>query len=140
MFFWHQNIGAGGGGVCYPKFLFGGLHTPLPPCSAVYEVILTSLAICAWTRLEKTKERDSMEMISKLIWNWTGHVARRTGNRWTTRIRFWTPHGHTRNQGRPRMRWRDGLNSFIKPWPRVAQNVRQVNGDGLRPTLLVCEI
>ena len=34
----------------------------------------------------------------------------------------------------------DGLNSFIKPWHRVAQNVGQVNGDGLRPTLLVCEI
>ena len=38
------------------------------------------------------------------------------------------------------MRWTDGLNSFIKPWHRVAQNVGQVNGDGLRPMLLVCEI
>ena len=25
-------------------------------------------------------------MISRLKWNWTGHVARRTGNHWTTRV------------------------------------------------------
>ena len=25
-------------------------------------------------------------MISRLKWNWTGHVATRTGNHWTTRV------------------------------------------------------
>ena len=38
-----------------------------------------------------------MEMIAigKVKWNWAGYVARRTGNRWKTRITFWTPRGHT---------------------------------------------
>ena len=77
-----------------------------------------------WIR-EKTKVRDILETISKLKWNWAGHVARRTDNRWTTHIMFWTPQGHTRNQGRPRTRWRDDLDSFLKYWHHVAQNVAQ---------------
>ena len=71
------------------------------------------------------KKRDIMEAISKLKWNWAGHVARRTDNRWTTRITFWTPRGHTRNRGRPRTRWRNDLDSFLKLWHCVAQNVVQ---------------
>ena len=74
-----------------------------------------------WIR-EKTKVRDIMETISKRKWNWADHVARRKDNRWTTRITFWTPRGHTGNRGRPRTRWRDDLESF---WHRVAQNVVQ---------------
>ena len=66
-----------------------------------------------------------METISKLKLNWAGHGARRTENRWTTRITFWTPQGHTGNQGRPRTRWRDNLESFVKHWHRIAQNVVQ---------------
>ena len=54
--------------------------------------------------VKKTKVRDIMEIISKLKWNWAGHVARRTDNRRTTCITFWTPRGHTRNRGRPRTR------------------------------------
>ena len=79
---------------------------------------------CQWIR-EKTKVLDIMETISKLKWNWAGHVARRTDNRWTTCITFWTPRGHTRNRGRPKKRGRDDLDSFLKHWHRVAQNVVQ---------------
>lgn len=69
-----------------------------------------------------------MEMIAigKVKWNWAGYVARRTGNRWKTRITFWTPRGHTlRKRWRSRTRWRDDLHSFVKQWHRVAQNIDQ---------------
>ena len=121
----------GGRGVCSPKFLFGGLHTPLSPFSAPYQMILASLAINLEIQLpcglseKKNKARDSMETISQLIWNWAGHVTRRTDNRWTTRITFLTPRGPTRNRGRPRTRGRDDLNS----------GPVKVNGDSLCPTL-----
>ena len=77
-----------------------------------------------WIR-EKTKVRDIMETTSKLKWNWAAHVARRTDNRWTTRITFWTPRGHTRNRGIPRTRWRDDLDSFLRHWHRAAQKLVQ---------------
>ena len=79
-----------------------------------------------WVR-EKNKVRDIMETISKLKWNWAGHVARRTDQGWTTRILFWTPRGRTRNRGRPTTRWRDDLDSSVKHW-------HHVNGEGLCPT------
>ena len=78
-----------------------------------------------------------METIRKQKWDWAGHMWRElTDNRWITRITFWTPQGYTRNQERPRTRWRDDLESFVKHWHRVAQNVVpvEVSGEGPRPT------
>ena len=72
-----------------------------------------------WIR-EKTKVRDIMETVSKLKWEWAGHIARRTDNRCTTRITDWTPRGYTRKQGRQKTRWRDDLDSFNKRWSRIA--------------------
>ena len=43
-------------------------------------------------------------------------------------VTFWTPQGHTGNQGRPRTRWRDDLESFVKHWHRTAQNVEVTSG------------
>ena len=63
-----------------------------------------------WIReKEKSKVRIIMETLTKLKWNWAGHVASRTDNRLKSRIAFWTPYGHTRNRGKPRTRWRDDL-------------------------------
>lgn len=65
-------------------------------------------------------------MIGKVKWNWAGYVARRKGNRWKTRITFWTSRGHTlRNLRRPRTKWREDLDSFVKHCHRVAQNIDQ---------------
>ena len=50
----------------------------------------------------------------KLSWSWGG---KNSNNRWTIRVTFWTPLGHTRNRGRPRTRWRDDLDSVIKTLP-----------------------
>ena len=54
-----------------------------------------------WIR-EQTKLRDILETISKAKWTWAGHLTIRTDNRWTTKLTFWQPRGHTRNKGRPK--------------------------------------
>ena len=57
-----------------------------------------------WIR-EQTKLRDILETISKAKWTWAGHLTRRTDNKWTTKLTFWQPRGHTRNKGRPKFRY-----------------------------------
>ena len=47
-----------------------------------------------WIR-EQTKLRDILETISKAKWTWAGHLTRRTDNRWTTKLTFWQPRGHS---------------------------------------------
>ena len=82
-----------------------------------------------WIR-EQTKLRDILETISKAKWTWAGHLTRRTDNRWTTKLTFWQPRGHTRNKGRPKFRWRDDLDKFRKHWHRDASD----RTDRERPT------
>ena len=74
-----------------------------------------------WIR-EQTKLRDILETISKAKWTWAGHLTRRTDNRWTTKLTFWQPRGHTRNKGRRKFRWRDDLDKFRKHWHRDASD------------------
>ena len=74
-----------------------------------------------WIR-QKTKVRDILEDISRLKWNWAGHVARMTDNRWTTRATFSTPRGYKRNRGRPKTRWRDDLDRHQRRWHQAAQD------------------
>ena len=74
-----------------------------------------------WIR-QKTKVKDVLETISKLKWNWAGHIARRTDNRWTSRTTFWTPRGYTRNRGRQKTRWRDDLDQHKRQWHREAED------------------
>ena len=74
-----------------------------------------------WIR-EQTKLRDILETISKAKWTWAGHLTRRTDNRWTTKLTFWQPRGHTQNKGRPKFRWRDDLDKFCKHWHRDASD------------------
>ena len=50
-------------------------------------------------------------------------LEERIDNRWTA-LRSGHP-GDTRNRGRPRARWRDGLDSFAKHCHRIAQNIDQ---------------
>ena len=74
-----------------------------------------------WIR-EKTGVRDIMETVSKLKWNWAGHVARQEDNRWTSILTHWTPRGSKRNPGRPKTRWRDDLQKFQPRWTQIAQD------------------
>ena len=71
---------------------------------------------------QKTKVKDILECVSKLKWNWAGHIARMTDNRWTTRATVWTPRGYKRNRGRPKTRWRDDLDQHQRRWHQAAQD------------------
>ena len=55
-----------------------------------------------WIR-QKTKVKDILESVSKLKWNWAGHIARMTDNRWTSLTTSWKPRGYTRNRGRQKL-------------------------------------
>lgn len=79
---------------------------------------------------KKNKVQDIMETISKLKWNWAGHVLRRIDYCWTTCIMFWMSWKHTRNRGRPRIKWRDDLDSFIKRCHCVTQRGRFTSNNG----------
>ena len=74
-----------------------------------------------WIR-QRTKVKDILETISKLKWNWAGHIAKMTDNRWTSRTTFWTPRGYTRNRGRQKTRWRDDLDQHKRQWHRTAKD------------------
>uniref|UniRef100_A0A7I4YY58 Endonuclease-reverse transcriptase n=1 Tax=Haemonchus contortus TaxID=6289 RepID=A0A7I4YY58_HAECO len=63
-------------------------------------------------------------------WNamkrWAGHVARRTDDRWTTRVTFWYPREIKRTHGRPATRWSDSLKKLQgndgQHWSQTAQD------------------
>ena len=71
---------------------------------------------------EKTGVRDIIETIRKLKWQWAGHVARMTDNRWTSRLTTWIPRDRIRNSGRQNIRWRDDIGKFRKYWLRDAHD------------------
>ena len=56
-----------------------------------------------------TREDDIGEVLGRNKWQWAGHVARLTDERWTTQTTEWKPMYGGRNRGRPRTRWRDDL-------------------------------
>lgn len=58
---------------------------------------------------QSTKVVDIAQRISKLKWQWAGHVCRRTDNRWGKRVLEWRPRLGKRSVGRPQARWSDDL-------------------------------
>lgn len=71
----------------------------------------------------KTGVRDAVETILKLKWNWAGHVARMTDNRWTKRLLEWRPRIEAkRSRGRPPTRWTDDLKRVTGNWMQTAQD------------------
>lgn len=65
---------------------------------------------------------DVISAISKLKWNWAGHVARMRDDRWTKRLLEWRPRMDKRTRGRPPTRWSDDLKKISKNWMQTAQN------------------
>ena len=47
-------------------------------------------------------------------WRWAGVVARMSDHRWTQRLVFWHPASGSRGVGRPCLRWRDVIDSFLQ--------------------------
>ena len=57
----------------------------------------------------RTKVTDIALKVSKLKWQWAGHIARRTDNRWGKKVLEWRPRTGRRSVGRPPTRWTDDL-------------------------------
>ncbi|CAH2237324.1 jg15785 [Pararge aegeria aegeria] len=69
----------------------------------------------------RTKVTDIAQRISKLKWQWAGHVCRRTDGRWGRRVLEWRPRIGNRSEGRPRARWTDDLKKVSgSGWMRKA--------------------
>lgn len=67
--------------------------------------------------------QDAIQKITMLKWNWAGHVARMTDNRWTKRITEWRPREDAlRSRGRPPTRWSDDLKRIRTNWIQAAQD------------------
>ncbi|CAH2237929.1 jg18732 [Pararge aegeria aegeria] len=58
---------------------------------------------------KRTKVTDIAHRISKLNWQWAGHVCRRTDGHWGRRVLEWRPRIGKRIVGRPPARWTDDL-------------------------------
>jgi len=75
-----------------------------------------------WIR-QKTGLQDIIVRIKQLKWQWAGHIARTTDNRWTRNITEWIPLEGKRKQARPKTRWEDEIVQVEGvTWARVAQD------------------
>jgi hypothetical protein len=71
----------------------------------------------------RTKVTDIAHRISMLMWQWTGHISRRTDNRWGKRVLEWRPRLGKCSAGRPQARWSDDLRRTAgRSWMRVAKD------------------
>ena len=71
----------------------------------------------------RTKVTDIAQRISKLKWQWAGHIARRTDGRWGRRVLEWRPRTGKRSVGRPPARWTDDLIKVAGTrWTQAASN------------------
>ena len=71
----------------------------------------------------RTKVTDIAHRISKLKWQWAGHIARRADGRWGRKVLEWRPRTSKRSVGRPPTRWTDDLMKVAgRRWMQVASN------------------
>jgi hypothetical protein len=71
---------------------------------------------------QRTKVIDIAQRISKLKWQWAGHISRRTDNRWGKRVLEWRPRLGKRSVGRPPARWDDDLRTAGRCWMCQAED------------------
>ena len=86
-----------------------------------------------WIR-EQTKIRDILTTASKMKWNWAGHLARTTDNRWTKKIDH--PMDTERVHEKQGQRENTLARRHRESWTKVARNSSKIarSGEGLRPT------
>ncbi|CAK1604107.1 unnamed protein product [Parnassius mnemosyne] len=71
----------------------------------------------------RTRVTDIAQRISKLKWQWAGHIARRTDNRWGRKVLEWQPRHMKRKRGRPCRRWEDDIKAIAGGiWTRTAKD------------------
>ncbi|RVE41080.1 hypothetical protein evm_014267 [Chilo suppressalis] len=75
---------------------------------------------------QRTRVTDIAHRISKLKWQWAGHISRRTDGRWSRKVLEWRPRLGKRSVGRPETRWDDDIRRLAGVgWMRVAENREQ---------------
>ena len=75
-----------------------------------------------WIR-QQTGVQDIIVRIKQLKWQWAGHVARISDDRWTRTVTEWLPIHLKRKKARPKMRWEDDIKKFIGvTWMREARD------------------
>jgi hypothetical protein len=78
-----------------------------------------------WIR-QQTGLQDIVVRSKELKWQWAGHVARLTDNRWTKQVTEWIPSNGKRKRARPKTRWEDEIRkSAGVTWMRMARNREQ---------------
>ena len=57
------------------------------------------------------------------MWQWAGHISRRTDDCWGMRVLEWIPRIGKRKVGRPQARWNDDLRNVAgSSWMRVEED------------------
>ncbi|CAK1590619.1 unnamed protein product [Parnassius mnemosyne] len=71
----------------------------------------------------RTRVTDVAQRISTLKWQWAGHIARSTDNRWGRKVLEWQPRTGRRSVGRSPTRWSDDLVRHAgSQWMQVARD------------------
>ncbi|CAH0690392.1 unnamed protein product [Spodoptera exigua] len=77
-------------------------------------------------RFKRPKVIDIAQRISKLKWQWAGHICRRIDDRWSKRVLEWRPRLGKRSVGRPPARWTDDIRRVAgSGWMRRAEHRAQ---------------
>src|SRR5271163_227249 len=75
-----------------------------------------------WVR-QQTGLQDIIGRIKQITWQWAGHLARITDNRWTKAVMEWIPLDNKKKRARPKMRWVNDMNKYIGvTWMRVEKD------------------
>ncbi|CAH0699542.1 unnamed protein product [Spodoptera exigua] len=70
---------------------------------------ISKVKSAAVTAFRSPYNRHTNDWISKLKWQWAGHICRRTDDRWGRRVLEWRPRLGKRSVGRPPARWTDDI-------------------------------
>ena len=65
--------------------------------------------------LQKCRQEDLTNIITRRRWRWIGHVLRREPDSIVKTALHWTPEGR-RKRGRPKVTWRRTVESEMKSW------------------------
>ncbi|KAJ8868462.1 hypothetical protein PR048_029990 [Dryococelus australis] len=70
-----------------------------------------------------TKVRDILERVKTIKWQWAGHTARRSDDRWTTAVMDRIPRGLKRSRGRAPGLWDRAIRRVVGVnWKNIAQD------------------
>ncbi|CAH2207480.1 jg12778, partial [Pararge aegeria aegeria] len=82
-----------------------------PECGEAETISKLSAPCTRWNEeiRRRTRVTDIAQRVTKLKWQWAGHIARRTDGRSVLKVLEWRPRTGKRSGGRPPTRWTDGI-------------------------------